>query len=123
LWQPLEGVKPTKDTSRSIRCEKHLEGKLPAMPIEKVYLIDTNVVLRFLLDDHASFSPKAKRFMQDVFNKDFSKLKAHTEIFSVFIHGKKQQGKGEEDHKIFFIVSTLWLPNVHEFSVHPEFKL
>ena len=39
------------------------------MPPEKVYLIDTNVVLRFLLDDHATFSPKAKRFMQDVFNK------------------------------------------------------
>jgi predicted nucleic-acid-binding protein len=40
------------------------------MPPEKVYLIDTNVVLRFLLDDHATFSPKAKRFMQAVFNKD-----------------------------------------------------
>jgi predicted nucleic-acid-binding protein len=40
------------------------------MPPEKAYLIDTNVVLRFLLEDHAVFSPKAKRFMQDVFNKD-----------------------------------------------------
>lgn len=40
------------------------------MPIGKVYLIDTNVVLRFLLDDHSTFSPKAKRFMQAVFNKD-----------------------------------------------------
>ena len=33
---------------------------------EKVYLIDTNVVLRYLLDDHKLFSPKAKAFMQDV---------------------------------------------------------
>lgn len=40
------------------------------MPPEKAYLIDTNVLLRFLLDDHATFSPKAKRFMQEVFNKD-----------------------------------------------------
>jgi predicted nucleic-acid-binding protein len=40
------------------------------MPPEKVYLIDTNVVLRFLLDDHETFSPKAKRFMQEVYNKD-----------------------------------------------------
>ena len=35
-------------------------------PPEKVYLIDTNVVLRYLLDDHKLFSPKAKAFMQDV---------------------------------------------------------
>ena len=40
------------------------------MLLEKVYLIDTNVVLRFLLDDHPTFSPKAKRFMQAVFNKE-----------------------------------------------------
>jgi predicted nucleic-acid-binding protein len=40
------------------------------MLLEKVYLIDTNVVLRFLLDDHPIFSPKAKRFMQAVFNKE-----------------------------------------------------
>jgi predicted nucleic-acid-binding protein len=40
------------------------------MLLEKIYLIDTNVVLRFLLDDHATFSPKAKRFMQAVFNKE-----------------------------------------------------
>ena len=35
-------------------------------PPEKVYLIDTNVILRYLLDDHEDFSPKAKAFMQDV---------------------------------------------------------
>lgn len=40
------------------------------MRLEKVYLIDTNVVLRFLLDDHATFSLKARRFMQAVFNKE-----------------------------------------------------
>ena len=36
--------------------------KLPA----KVYLIDTNVILRYLLGDHAEFSPKAESFMLDV---------------------------------------------------------
>ena len=35
-------------------------------PPEKVYLIDTNVILRYLLDDHKRFSPKARAFMQDV---------------------------------------------------------
>ena len=35
-------------------------------PPEKVYLIDTNVILRYLLDDHKRFSPKAKAFLQDV---------------------------------------------------------
>jgi predicted nucleic-acid-binding protein len=35
-------------------------------PPEKVYLIDTNVILRYLLDDHKLFSPRAKAFMQDV---------------------------------------------------------
>ncbi len=35
-------------------------------PPEKVYLIDTNVILRYLLNDHKRFSPKAKAFMQDV---------------------------------------------------------
>ena len=35
-------------------------------PPEKAYLIDTNVILRYLLDDHEDFSPKAKAFMQDV---------------------------------------------------------
>ena len=33
------------------------------MQSDKTYLIDTNVVLRYLLDDHETFSPKAKRFM------------------------------------------------------------
>jgi len=33
---------------------------------EKVYLIDTNVVLRYLLNDHQRFSPKAKSFMQEI---------------------------------------------------------
>ena len=37
--------------------------KLP----EKVYLIDTNVILRYLLDDHKVHSPKAKAFMAKVF--------------------------------------------------------
>lgn len=36
--------------------------KLP----EKVYLIDTNVILRYLLGDHAELSPKAEAFMVDV---------------------------------------------------------
>ena len=36
--------------------------KLP----RKVYLIDTNVVLRYLLGDHPEFSPKAEAFMFDV---------------------------------------------------------
>jgi predicted nucleic-acid-binding protein len=33
---------------------------------EKVYLIDTNVILRYLLEDHAEFSPKAESFMLSV---------------------------------------------------------
>ena len=33
---------------------------------EKVYLIDTNVILRYLLGDHAKLSPKAEAFMVDV---------------------------------------------------------
>ena len=36
--------------------------KLP----QKVYLIDTNVILRYLLGDHPEFSPKAEAFMTDV---------------------------------------------------------
>nr|MBC8362319.1 PIN domain-containing protein [Candidatus Desulfatibia profunda] len=35
-------------------------------PPEKVYLIDTNVILRFLFDDHPEFSPKATAFMLNV---------------------------------------------------------
>ena len=33
---------------------------------EKVYLIDTNVILRYLLGDHPEFSPKAEAFMLDI---------------------------------------------------------
>ena len=33
---------------------------------ELTYLIDTNVILRYLLDDHPDHSPKALRFMKDV---------------------------------------------------------
>ena len=36
--------------------------KLP----EKVYLVDTNVILRYLLNDHKTYSPKAKAFMLQV---------------------------------------------------------
>jgi len=34
---------------------------------KKVYLIDANVILRYLLDDHKTHSPKAKAFMSEVF--------------------------------------------------------
>ncbi len=50
--------------------------KLP----RKVYLIDTNVVLRYLLGDHPEFSPKAEAFMFDV-----SKGVKKTEILDVVI--------------------------------------
>ena len=33
-------------------------------PPAKLYLIDTNVILRYLLGDHKAFSPKAKAFME-----------------------------------------------------------
>ena len=33
-------------------------------PLSKVYLIDTSVILRYLLGDHKSFSPKAKAFTE-----------------------------------------------------------
>jgi predicted nucleic-acid-binding protein len=33
---------------------------------KKVYLIDTNIILRFLLGDHSEFSPKATAFMSEV---------------------------------------------------------
>jgi predicted nucleic-acid-binding protein len=39
-----------------------LQMKLP----QKVYLIDTNAVLRYLLGDHPKFSPSAAAFMSDV---------------------------------------------------------
>jgi predicted nucleic-acid-binding protein len=50
--------------------------KLP----QKVYLIDTNVVLRYLLGDHPEFSPKAEAFMVDV-----SEGKKNAEILDVVI--------------------------------------
>ena len=50
--------------------------KLPA----KVYLIDTNVILRYLLADHEKFSPKAKEFMVKV-----SQEKTRAEILAVVI--------------------------------------
>ncbi len=33
---------------------------------ETIHLIDTNVILRYLLDDHPEFSPRATRFMIEV---------------------------------------------------------
>ena len=33
---------------------------------EKVYLVDKNVILRYLLDDHKTYSRKAKAFMLQV---------------------------------------------------------
>ena len=50
--------------------------KLPA----KVYLIDTNVILRYLMADHEKFSPKAKAFMVEV-----SQEKTRAEIPAVVI--------------------------------------
>ena len=50
--------------------------KLPA----KVYLIDTNVILRYLMADHEKFSPKAKAFMVKV-----SQEKTKAEIPAVVI--------------------------------------
>ena len=35
--------------------------------IKKAYLIDTNIILRYLLDDHKVHSPKAGAFMAKVF--------------------------------------------------------
>lgn len=47
---------------------------------EKIYLIDTNVILRYLLDDHPEFSPRAVRFMKDV-----SEAKKKAEILEVVL--------------------------------------
>ena len=47
---------------------------------EKVYLIDTDIILRYLLDDHKVHSPKAKDFMGEVF-----KGAKKAEIFDVVI--------------------------------------
>ena len=41
--------------------------KSPLKQQKKVYLIDTNIILRYLLDDHKTHSPKAKTFMSEVF--------------------------------------------------------
>jgi predicted nucleic-acid-binding protein len=35
-------------------------------PPAKAYLIDTNVILRYLLDDHETYSPAARGFMEQV---------------------------------------------------------
>ncbi|MEA3359221.1 MAG: PIN domain-containing protein [Thermodesulfobacteriota bacterium] len=50
--------------------------KLP----KKAYLIDTNVVLRYLLGDHAEFSPRAEAFMADL-----AKRTKNAEILGVVI--------------------------------------
>jgi len=47
---------------------------------EKVYLIDTNVILRYLLGDHPEFSPKAEAFMGNI-----SEATKKAEIFDVVI--------------------------------------
>ena len=49
-------------------------------PPAKVYLIDTNVILRYLMADHEKFSPKAKPFMVKV-----SQEKTKAEIPAVVI--------------------------------------
>jgi predicted nucleic-acid-binding protein len=47
---------------------------------KKIYLIDTNVILRYLLDDHPKFSPRAKAFMGEI-----SEGTKKAEIFDVVI--------------------------------------
>lgn len=47
---------------------------------EITYLIDTNVILRYLLHDHPDFSPKSIRFMADV-----SKGKVKAEIQDIVL--------------------------------------
>jgi predicted nucleic-acid-binding protein len=47
---------------------------------EKVYLIDTSVILRYLLGDHPEFSPKAEAFMGNI-----SEGTKKAEIFDVVI--------------------------------------
>jgi predicted nucleic-acid-binding protein len=49
-------------------------------PHAKLYLIDTNVILRYLLDDHQKFSPRAKAFMKKV-----SQAKIKAEIRAVVV--------------------------------------
>ena len=50
--------------------------KLP----RKIYLIDTNVILRYLLGDHPECSPKAEAFMVDVYEG-----KKNAEILDIVI--------------------------------------
>jgi predicted nucleic-acid-binding protein len=49
-------------------------------PPGKVYLIDSNVILRYLLDDHERFSPRARKIMDDV-----SEAVIHAEIRDIVI--------------------------------------
>ena len=49
-------------------------------PLAKIYLIDTNVILRYLMADHEKFSPKANAFMVKV-----SQEKTKAEIPAVVI--------------------------------------
>lgn len=37
---------------------------------KKVYLLDTNIMLRFLLDDHPEFSSKARTFFKALYDKE-----------------------------------------------------
>ena len=66
------GKKPTKikvdPTQKKGDCMSNSESA-------PTYLLDTNVILRYLLDDHPEFSPKASQFMADV-----SKGKAKAEF-------------------------------------------
>lgn len=39
---------------------------MPDTDNETIYLIDTNIILRFLLNDHDTYSPKATAFMTEV---------------------------------------------------------
>lgn len=37
------------------------------MPQKKAYLLDTNIILRFLLEDHPVYSTKAKNFFKEIY--------------------------------------------------------
>jgi len=80
---------------------------------EKVYLIDTNVILRYLLGDHAEFSPKAEAFMKDV-----SEGRKKAEILDVvtveciYVLGKYYQvSKGEIVAKLSGILNFSGIAN------------
>ncbi len=80
---------------------------------EKVYLIDTNVILRYLLGDHAEFSPKAEAFMKDV-----SEGRKKAEILDVvtveciYVLGKYYQvSKGEIVEKLSGILNFSGIAN------------